>query len=103
MIVEETKRQANQLIPVSYLMLLMEKNSKTKIDNGCNIFLASETITIFVLYLPINNCYYVMIFSKRFNVEVADALYYVSSVHHLWFPKYAKKNKIFSSRVVRSQ
>ena len=27
-------------------------------------------------------------------------LYYVSSVHHFWFLKYAKKNKISSSRVV---
>ena len=48
--VEETKRQLGQsATPVSYRLLLLEKGTKMKIDNGCEIFLATETITIFFL------------------------------------------------------
>ena len=46
--VEETKRQLSQsATPVSHLLLLLEKGTKMKIDNGCEIFLATETITFF--------------------------------------------------------
>ena len=59
--VEETKRQQGQsATPVSYRLLLLEKGTKMKIDNGCEIFLATETITIFVFYLPINNFYHII-------------------------------------------
>ena len=49
--VEETKRQLGQsATSVSYRLLLLDKGTKMKIDNGCEIFLATETNTIFVFF-----------------------------------------------------
>ena len=49
--VEETKRQQGQsATPVSYRLLLLQKGTM-KIDNGCEIFLATETITNFVFFI----------------------------------------------------
>ena len=53
-------------MPISYSCFLPvavvgnEKRTQMKIDNGCGIFLATETITIFVFYLPISNCYHII-------------------------------------------